>query len=64
MIAWEPMKTDQCGGEKPALPDAAGFLYRITVAFPAWAGAILALYAIFIARLDLFKWAALRIRPR
>jgi hypothetical protein len=64
MIAWEPEKTDERGVEKPAMPGPTGLLYRLTVAFPAWAGAILALYAIFMPRLDVFKSGALRIRPR
>ena len=64
MIAWEPEKTDGRAVEKPATSDSAGLLYRLTIAFPAWAGAILALYAIFMSRLDVFKFGALRIRPR
>jgi hypothetical protein len=64
MIAWELEQTDERAAEKPAAPDAAGLLYRLTVAFPAWAGAILALYAIFMSRLDVFKFSAFRIRPR
>jgi len=64
MIAWEPDKTDETAAEKPATPDAAGLLYRLTVAFPVWAGAILALYAILMSRLDVFKFNAFRIRPR
>ncbi|MGD0211938.1 MAG: hypothetical protein ABSB87_01825 [Terriglobales bacterium] len=42
-----------------AQPAAAGFLYRLTVAFPSWAGAILAVYSIFLCGFD-----ALKIRPR
>jgi len=64
MIVWEPDKTDETAAEKPATPDAAGLLYRLTIAFPAWAGAILALYAILMSRLDVFKFNAFRIHPR
>jgi hypothetical protein len=38
---------------------AAGLLYRLTVAFPSWAGAILAVYSIFLCR-----FSALKIRLR
>jgi len=40
-------------------PVAAGLLYRLTIAFPSWAGAILAVYSIFLCR-----FSALKIRLR
>ena len=40
-------------------PVAAGLLYRLTIAFPSWAGAILAVYSIFLCRCS-----ALKIRLR
>jgi len=50
-----PMSVDKISAEFH--PVAAGFLYRLTVAFPSWAGAILAVYSIFLCR-----FSALRIR--
>lgn len=29
-------------------PDGAGFLYRLSVAFPSWAGAMLTVYSVFL----------------
>jgi hypothetical protein len=55
MFAWMPMSVDKISAEFH--PVAAGFLYRLTVAFPSWAGAILAVYSIFLCR-----FSALRIR--
>ena len=51
------MSTDRSSPEKQSQPVAAGFLYRLTVAFPSWAGAILAVYSIFLCR-----FSALEIR--
>ncbi len=59
MIAWEPGSFD---AEKPhpaVAPASVSLLYRLSVAFPAWAGAILALYTLFIC-----KSGVIRIRPR
>jgi hypothetical protein len=61
MLAWMPMSAseeDKDSPEKQAQP-VAGLLYRLTVAFPSWAGAILAVYSIFLCR-----FGALKIRPR
>jgi hypothetical protein len=41
--------------EKHSQPVAAGFLYPLTLAFPSWAGAILAVYSIFLIRLSDLK---------
>ena len=49
------MSTDLSSPEKQSQPVAAGFLYRLTVAFPSWAGAILAVYAIFLCRSSALK---------
>jgi len=38
--------------EKLDQPVAAGFLYRLTVAFPSCAGAILAVYSIFLCKIQ------------
>jgi hypothetical protein len=38
------------GLTKPTPEASAGMLYRLSVAFPGWAGAILALYALFMSK--------------
>jgi hypothetical protein len=43
-----PMSSDKSSLENHAQPAAAGLLYRLTVAFPSWAGAIMAVYSIFL----------------
>jgi hypothetical protein len=53
------MSADKPSPEKQVQPVAAGLLYRLTVAFPSWAGAILAVYSIFLCR-----FSALKIRLR
>jgi hypothetical protein len=63
MIAWEPQTIDEASLQKPAVPRSANLMYRLALAFPSWAGALLAIYAIFLARF-LPKFDAFRIRPR
>jgi hypothetical protein len=63
MIAWETMTTDEQHSEEQAMPASASLLYRLTVAFPTWAGAMLAVYAIF-SRFGVSMLDAFRIRPR
>jgi len=63
MIAWEPETTDEASPRKPAMPDSGSLLYRLALAFPSWAGALLAVYAIFLVR-AVPKIEAFRIRPR
>ena len=41
--------------EKKSQPGAAGFLYPLTLAFPSWAGAVLAVYSIFLCRFSALK---------
>jgi hypothetical protein len=41
--------------EKKSQPVAAGFLYPLTLAFPSWAGAVLAVYSIFLCRFSALK---------
>jgi len=53
------MSADKSSLEKQSQPVAASLLYRLTVAFPIWAGAILAVYSIFLCR-----FSALKIRLR
>jgi len=55
MLAWLPMFADKSSPEKQSHPIAAGLLYRLTVAFPSWAGAILAVYTIFLCRFSALK---------
>jgi hypothetical protein len=57
MLAWMPMSADESSLEKQSEPVAAGVLYRLTVAFPSWAGAIMAVYSIV-----LYRCSALKIR--
>lgn len=53
MLAWIRTSADKTSSESHPL--AAGFLYRLTVAFPSWAGAILAVYSIFLCRFSALK---------
>jgi hypothetical protein len=46
MLAWAPQSADTASPEKQLDSVAVGLLYRLTVAFPSWAGAILAVYSI------------------
>ena len=55
MLAWMPMSDEKPNAGRRLKPDAAGLLYRLTVAFPAWAGAILAVYSIFLCRFSALK---------
>jgi hypothetical protein len=59
MLAWMPVSADESSPEMQVQPVAAGFLYHLTIAFPSWAGAILAVYSIVLCR-----FSALKIRPR
>jgi len=54
MLAWIPMSTEKSSPEKQA-GVATDVLYRLTMAFPTWAGAILALYSIFLCRFSNLK---------
>jgi hypothetical protein len=53
------MSDDKSRPEKLDEPFAASFLYRLTIAFPSWAGALLAVYSI-----SLRKFSSLNIRFR
>ncbi len=53
------MSTDKSSPEKQSHPVAAVLLYRLTIDFPSWAGAILAVYSVFLCR-----FSALKIRLR
>jgi hypothetical protein len=49
------MSTDKSSPEKQSQPVVASLLYWLTVAFPIWVGAILALYSIFLCRFSARK---------
>jgi hypothetical protein len=55
MLAWMAMSADKSNSEKQSQPAAAGFLWRLTMAFPSWAGAILVVYSIFLCRFGVLK---------
>jgi hypothetical protein len=55
MRAWMSMSAKKSGSGKQAEPVATGILYRLTLAFPSWAGAILAVYTIFLGRFNALK---------
>ena len=59
MLAWEPIPDEKPNAESERTPFLAGIVYRLTVAFPSWAGAILAVYMIFLS-----PFGALKIRLR
>jgi len=52
----EVVGTDKCNLQASPMEAQAGFLYQLAVAFPSWAGAILALYTIFLSRFGLLKF--------
>jgi len=53
MLAWVGMSAEESNLERQS--PAAGLLYRLTVAFPSWAGAILAVYSVFLCRFGAAK---------
>jgi hypothetical protein len=56
MLAWTQMSNTESSPDLQPVA-AASLLYRMTVAFPMWAGGILALYSIFLC-----KFSNLRLR--
>jgi len=58
--SWEAMGTEKLNSEKREMSRSEGFLYQFAVAFPSWAGAIVALYAILLSGLGLWKLDAIR----
>jgi hypothetical protein len=63
MIAWEKMAANELAPQKPATAGSGSLVYRLMVAFPAWAGALVTCYAIF-PRLGVAVLNIFRIRPR
>jgi hypothetical protein len=49
------MSANRYSPEKQSHPVAESLLYRLTVAFPSWAGAILAVYSVFLCKFSAFK---------
>jgi len=59
MLAWMSKSAVKSSPGEQSEGIAEGLLYRLTVAFPSWAGAILAAYSIF-----LYRFSVLKIRLR
>jgi hypothetical protein len=57
MFGWLQKFAENSGSGKPANAAAASVLYRLTLVSPTWAGAIAAVYSVFLCR-----FGALRIR--
>jgi hypothetical protein len=55
MFAWEPKSADESSPDEPTGPDGANLLYRLTIAFPTWAGAIMAVYSVFLCSSSALK---------
>jgi hypothetical protein len=61
MLAWKSIsdvkddEDNQSTPEKEPRPAASDLLYRLTMAFPSWAGAIVAVYSIFLCRFSALK---------
>jgi hypothetical protein len=55
MLAWMPVSVDKSSPQKHSEPFAAALLYHLTMAFPSWAGALLALYSISVCRSNTLK---------
>jgi len=49
------MPADKFSLEDQVQPVVAGFLYRLTLVFPTWAGAILGVYSIFLSRFSALR---------
>ncbi len=59
MLAWMLVSDDKSSARRQSEPFAAALMYHLTMAFPSWAGALLALYSISVCRSN-----TLRIRLR
>jgi hypothetical protein len=58
MLIWEsaPSKKHSANTLKDDAP--AGILYQLALAFPSWAGFLLAVYALFLAKSNVFRIGA------
>jgi hypothetical protein len=59
MLAWMPMPAAKSNPVTQDRSVPASLLYRFSIAFPTWAGAIMAVYSVLLRGSGLFK-----IRPR
>ena len=55
MLSWISKAADKSPSERQSQAFAMDVLSRLTVAFPSWAGAILAVYSIFLCRFGALK---------
>jgi len=55
MLAWMTDSDRKRAPETRIQPVASGVLYSLMAAFPTWAGAVVALYAVSLGRLGAFK---------
>jgi len=55
MLAWTPNSEDQLNFKAGAPVVATDVLYRLTLAFPSWASAILAVHSIYVLKLSGLK---------
>ncbi len=55
MLAWTPMCADKSRPDTQSHAVAADLLFKMTVAFPSWAGAILAVYSVYLCRFGALK---------
>jgi hypothetical protein len=55
MLSWIRVSVDKSSPRKLSESFAAALLYYLTMAFPSWAGALLALYSISVCRSNTLK---------
>jgi hypothetical protein len=55
MLTWTAMSAGKARPDTEAHAVAADLLFRMTTAFPSWAGAILAVYSVYLCRFGALK---------
>jgi len=55
MIVWEPKSGETNAACESETDSSADVLYQFAVAFPSWAGVMMFLYAIYLAKFGAFK---------
>jgi hypothetical protein len=55
MMAWDRAPVKKSGLAETEGGDPAGVLYQLALAFPSWAGILLAAYALFLAKFNAFR---------
>lgn len=55
MFAWTQMFAGKSRPDAQSHAVAADLIFRMTTAFPSWAGAILAVYSIYLCRFGALK---------